>query len=203
VIDTALAMSREGLSPGCSGNVSARFDGGMLITPTGVPYETLGEDQIVFVGASGERRAGELKPSSEWPMHLAAYQARPKAGAVVHCHSLNATALACAQKPIPAFHYMVAVGGGADIPLAPYATFGTEELAQCVGAALKDRQAALLAHHGQIACGADLGAALALAREVENLAAQYCRFLQIGGGPLLDKAEMRRILKKFGAYGQQ
>lgn len=203
VIDTAVAMSREGLSPGRSGNVSARLADGILITPTGLPYGTLTEEQIVFVGDEGERRAGELKPSSEWPMHLAAYRARPGAGAVVHCHSLNATALACAGKPIPAFHYMVAVAGGIDIPVAPYATFGTEALADCVGAALKDRQAALLAHHGQIACGADLGAALDLAREVENLAAQYCRFLHIGGDALLDDAEMRRVLKKFGSYGQQ
>ena len=203
IIETAIAMSRDGLSPGRSGNVSARVEGGMLITPTGLAYETLDEEQIVFVGADGSRRAGELKPSSEWLMHLAVYEGKPEAGAVVHCHSLNATALACAGKPIPAFHYMVAVAGGMDIPLAPYATFGSGELAQCVAAALRDRNAALLAHHGQIACGRDLGAALDLAREIETLAAQYCQFLKIGGGPLLDEAEMQRVLQKFCSYGQQ
>jgi L-fuculose-phosphate aldolase len=203
IIDTAIAMSREGLSPGRSGNVSARVEGGMLITPTGLAYEALTEDQIVFVGTDGGRRPAELKPSSEWPMHQAAYRAKPTAGAIVHCHSLNATALACAGRPIPAFHYMVAVAGGIDIPVAPYATFGSEELAEGVAAALKERNAALLAHHGQIACGAGLSAALDLAREVETLAAQYCRFLQIGGGKLLDEQEMQRVLKKFGGYGQQ
>jgi L-fuculose-phosphate aldolase len=86
VIDTAVAMSREGLSPGRSGNVSARVEGGMLITPTGLAYEALTEDQIVFVGTDGGRRPAELKPSSEWPMHQAAYRAKPTAGAIVHCH---------------------------------------------------------------------------------------------------------------------
>jgi L-fuculose-phosphate aldolase len=203
VIDAALAMSRDGLSPGRSGNVSARVANGMLITPTGLAYETLTESDIVFVGTDGERRTGELKPSSEWPMHLAVYEAKPAAGAIVHCHSLNATALACAGKPIPAFHYMVAAAGGIDIPLAPYATFGSEALAIAVAGALKDRKAALLAHHGQIACGADPMAALDLAREVETLAAQYCRFLQVGGSEVLDEAEMRRVLKRFKGYGQQ
>lgn len=203
MIQTALAMSREGLSPGQSGNVSARTAGGMLITPTGLAYKALQEDDIVFVADNGETPPGSLRPSSEWQMHLAVYKAKPDAGAIVHCHSMNATALACVGKPIPAFHYMVAVAGGADIRLARYATFGTEELAEAVVAALEGRKAALLAHHGQIACGVDLGAALDLAREVETLAGQYLRTLQIGGGPILDDAEMFRVLEKFRGYGQQ
>lgn len=203
IIETALLMSREGLSPGRSGNVSARVDGGMLITPTGVAYDVLREESIVFVAEDGKTPPGLLKPSSEWQMHLAVYAAQPDAGAVVHCHSLNATALACAGKPIPAFHYMVAVAGGANIPLVPYATFGSSALAANVAAALKERRAALLAHHGQIAYGPDLAAALDLAREVETLAAQYCRVLQMGGGSLLDDAEMGRVLEKFTRYGQQ
>ncbi len=203
VIEAALAMSREGLSPGRSGNISTRTVGGMLITPTGMTYDVLREENIVFVGENGKTRPGSLQPSSEWQMHNALYAMRPETGAIVHCHSMDATALACAGRPIPAFHYMVAVAGGADIPLVPYATFGTRELAMSVVAALKDRKAALLAHHGQIACGPDLAAALDLAREVETLAGQYCRVLQIGGGPLLDAAEMRRVLEKFQGYGQQ
>jgi L-fuculose-phosphate aldolase len=136
-------------------------------------------------------------------MHLAIYAAKPDAAAIVHCHSMHATALACAGRPIPAFHYMVAVAGGSDIPLAPYATFGTPELGRAVTSALAERNAALLSHHGQIACGASLEAALDLAREVEVLAGQYCRFLQIGGSALLDEAEMARVLEKFRGYGQQ
>jgi L-fuculose-phosphate aldolase len=203
VIETALAMCRDGLSPGRSGNVSARASGGMLITPSGVAYDALGEADIVFVGDGGETPPGSLKPSSEWQMHAVIYGERPDIGAIVQCHSMNATALACAEKPIPAFHYMVAVAGGADIPLVPYATFGTKELADCVAASLDGRQAALMSHHGQIACGADLAAALDLAREVETLAGQYCKVLQIGGGRILDAAEMARVLERFRGYGQQ
>jgi L-fuculose-phosphate aldolase len=203
VVDTAQAMSREGLSPGRSGNVSARAPGGMLITPTGLAYATLRDADIVFVAENGEAAACSLKPSSEWQLHLAIYAAKPEAAAIVHCHSMNATALACVGKPIPAFHYMVAVAGGTDIPLAPYATFGTPELAAAVTGALVGRKAALLAHHGQIACGANLAAALDLARDVETLAGQYLRTLAIGGGPLLSAEHMARVLDKFRGYGQQ
>ena len=203
IIDAAQAMSREGLSPVRSGNVSARLPGGMLITPTGLAYEGLRPEQIVFVSDEGKTRPGSLKPSSEWHMHLAVYAAKPDAAAIVHCHSMNATALACAERSIPAFHYMVAVAGGTDIPLAAYATFGTPELARAVTSALSKRNAALLSHHGQIACGSSLDAALDLAREVEVLAGQYCRFLQVGGDKLLGEDEMARVLEKFGSYGQQ
>lgn len=202
IIDTALAMSREGLSPGTSGNVSARWESGMLITPSGVAYDDLIPEDIVFVDEDGEHDPAARKPSSEWRFHLSAYAARPEARAIVHTHSLNATALACARKSIPAFHYMVAVAGGKDIPLAPYATFGTHELADNVAAALKRRRACLMANHGQIATGATPGKALALAREVETLAAQYAALLAIGEPCLLDDAEMERVLERFGSYGQ-
>ncbi len=157
VIETALAMSRSGLSPGRSGNVSCRFKDGMLITPTGMAYEDIRPRDVVFVDGKGEvpdKRA--RKPSSEWRFHLAAYHARPDMNAVVHTHSLNATVLACAHKPIPAFHYMVAVAGGSDIPLVAYDTFGTKELARLVAKGLLHRNACLMANHGQIALGATL-----------------------------------------------
>lgn len=203
VIDTAQAMSREGLSPGTSGNVSARAPGGMLITPTGMAYGDLIPEDVVFVGADGTPAQEARKPSSEWRFHLAAYDARADANAVVHAHSRFATALACLRRPIPAFHYMVAVAGGNDIPLAGYATFGTQQLAGHVAAALKDRKACLMANHGQIACGENLEAALGLAREVESLAAQYVAALQIGEPHVLDDAEMARVLERFGSYGQE
>jgi len=203
VIEAARAMSREGLSPGRSGNVSVRCEGGMLITPTGLAYDGLTAEQIVLMRADGGMARGSLLPSSEWQLHRAIYDAKPEAGAIVHCHSTNATALACTLRPIPAFHYMVAAAGGVDIPLAPYATFGTPGLAQRVAETLRDRRACLLAHHGQIAHGADLAAALDLAREVEILAAQYLKTLQIGGGPILGDADMTEVLEKFRTYGQQ
>lgn len=135
-------------------------------------------------------------------MHLAIYAARREVEAIVHTHSTAATALACLGKGIPAFHYMVAAAGGADIRCAPYATFGSAALAAHALAALDGRRACLLANHGMIALGASLGQALALAREVENLAEQYLRTLAVGQPNLLDDAEMARVIAKFASYGQ-
>ena len=204
VIKTALAMSRSGLSPGRSGNVSCRWKTGMLITPTGMAYDEIGARDIVFVDAKGEvPDKKSKKPSSEWRFHLAAYRARPDMNAVVHMHSLNATVLACAGKPIPAFHYMVAVAGGSDIPLVPYDTFGTKELARHVAKGLFDRNACLMANHGQIAIGVTLESALELAHEVEVLATQYCKVLALGEPIILPADEMARVLKRFKSYGQR
>lgn len=203
LLDTAQIMHREGLSPGRSGNVSARFGAGMLITPSGRAFDALAPGDMVHVPASGKIARGQLPPSSEWRLHRAVYDARPDALAIVHCHSLNATALACAETSIPAFHYMVALAGGADIPLVPYATFGTEELAQNAAAALARRDACLLAHHGQIALGDSLEAALELAREVETLAAQYLKARLLGAPAILDDAEMAKVLEKFASYGRK
>lgn len=203
VLETALSMSLSGLSPGRSGNVSFRWGEGMLITPSGMAYEVLEPGDIVFVNVDGVAAAEQRKPSSEWHFHESAYRARPDMHAMVHTHSLHATVLACAQKPIPAFHYMVAVAGGSDIPLVPYATFGTPELAAHVAAALKDRDACLLANHGQIALGATLKAALELAREVETLAEQYMKVLTLGPAHILPPDEMQIVLEKFKTYGER
>lgn len=202
VIETAQNMSREGLSPGRSGNVSCRFGAGMLITPSGLAYAELKVCDIVYVSDDGTVDAGSPKPSSEWRFHLAAYKARPDRHAVVHTHSLNATALACAGKHIPAFHYMVALAGGNDIPIVPYATFGTAELACHVAAALKTRDACLMANHGQIAISQSLEGALELAFEVEQLAAQYLKVLTLGDPVLLSDDEMELMVQKFRAYGE-
>jgi len=202
VVETARAMSAAGLSPGRSGNVSARVADGMLITPSGLAYDAMKPADIVHVAADGSVAPGQRRPSTEWHLHLAVYAARPDVNALVHAHSLHATVLACAGRPIPAFHYMVAVAGGADIPLVPYATFGTPELAGLVAAALARRNACLLAHHGQVAAGATLGAALNLAREMEVLAEQYAKVLQLGQARILDDAEMTVVLEKFKSYGR-
>ena len=202
VLTTALAMGRSGLSPGLSGNVSRRFGSGMLITPSGMAYETLSRDDIVHVGADGELRPGERRPSSEWRFHLAVYAARHDVGGVVHTHSMHATVLACARTAIPAFHYMVGVAGGKSIPLVPYATFGTEELARHVTKGLRKRNACLMANHGQIAVGTTCAKALELATEVEVLAEQYWKVLAIGKPKLLGGEEMARVLELFKGYGQ-
>jgi L-fuculose-phosphate aldolase len=202
VLDTALAMSASGLSPGRSGNVSCRFDDGMLITPSGKRYEDIGPGDIVFVAADGSVPKKGQTPSTEWHFHLAAYRARPDRFAVVHTHSMHATVLACAHRAIPAFHYMVAVAGGKDIPCVPYATFGTEELARHVAGGLKERDACLMANHGLIAIGATLGHALELAAEVEVLAGQYYKVLTLGPANILNDDEMALLLEKFKTYGR-
>jgi L-fuculose-phosphate aldolase len=202
VIATALEMSRLGLSPGRSGNVSCRFKDGMLITPTGRRYEDTEPEDIVFVAADGSVPDGQLNPSSEWRFHLAAYHARPDKNAVVHSHSMHATVLACAHKSIPPFHYMIGAVGGKVIPCVPYATFGTQELARNVAAGLRECDACLMANHGQIACGASLSHALELALEVEVLAEQYYKVLLLGSVHVLDDAEMLKIAELFKSYGR-
>ena len=203
VAATALAMSQKGLSPQRSGNVSARYEDALLVTPSGIPYGDIGPDDIVRVEMDGTLKAGQLKPSSEAPFHLAIYQAFPAARAIVHCHSMAATALACARLEIPAFHYMVAVAGGKKIPLADYATFGTDELAAAAVKALEGHRACLLANHGQIAWSATIAKALELAAEVETLARQYIDVLALGRPHILDDAEMDRVIEKFRSYGKQ
>lgn len=175
----------------------------MLITPSGMAYDATTPKDIVFVAADGSTAKATRKPSSEWRFHLAAYGARPDRHAIVHTHSLHATVLACAHRPIPAFHYMVAAAGGADIPCVPYATFGTEALSQNVVQGLTHRDACLMANHGQIAIGETLDKALELAAEVEVLAEQYYKVLTLGNPPILDAAEMVRVLDKFKGYGQK
>lgn len=203
IIDACLKMNALGINQGSAGNISVRVDGGLLITPSGMAYDTLSPDDIVFMAADGAVPAGQRTPSSEWRFHLDILNAREDAGAVVHTHAMFATTLACLRREIPSFHYMVAVAGGDSIRCAPYATFGTQALSDHALEALRDRRACLLANHGMIALGDTLPKALALAVEVETLAAQYWRALQAGEPVLLPADEMRRVLEKFQTYGTQ
>lgn len=201
VIATALAMNARGINRGKAGNVSARVDGGFLITPTGMAYAALTPADIALTSDGGETR-GTRAPSSEWRFHRDIYRARTDVDAIVHTHAPFATTLACLDRGIPAFHYMVAVAGGRDIRCAPYATFGTQDLSDLAVTALTGRKACLLAHHGMIATGRTLDAALELAVEVETLAEMYWRALQIGEPAILDDAEMEAVSAKFERYGQ-
>jgi L-fuculose-phosphate aldolase len=200
VIRTAREMNALGINRGKSGNVSARIAGGFLVTPSALPYERTAPEDIVAVDHDGEAR-GRRAPSSEWRFHRDIYAARPEVMAIVHTHSPFATTLACLDRGIPAFHYMIAVAGGGDIRCAPYATFGTQALSDHALRALEERKACLLAHHGMIAVGNALEQALALAVEVETLAEMYWRALQIGEPRSLDEREMREVLKRFVDYG--
>ena len=156
LIHTARRLNSSGLTHGNSGNVSARVDGGLLVTPTGMPYETLQPSDLVLLRLDGTPLPGQRRPTSEWRIHADIYAARPEAQAVVHAHPLNATALAMHRRSLPAAHYMIAVAGGADVRCADYATFGTPELSQHVLRALEGRKACLMANHGLVALGRHL-----------------------------------------------
>jgi L-fuculose-phosphate aldolase len=203
IISISQRMSTSGLSPGRSGNVSVRVDGGMLITPTGMHYSEMRPSDIVEVRMDGRVTPGQRVASSEWRVHLAIYKARDDVGAIVHTHSLNATALSCLHRGIPAFHYMVAEAGGDKIACAPYATYGTEELARFAVKALGPRRACLMANHGAVAVAETLRKAYELAGEVEALASQYARALMIGRPKILGAREMGRVIEKFKTYGKQ
>jgi L-fuculose-phosphate aldolase len=203
VIAACRELVQRGLAYGTSGNVSVRRDERrFFVSPTGMPYDALEPDDITLMDVDG-RWFGRRRPSSEWRFHRDVFRSRDEVAAIVHTHSPKATSLACTGRGIPAFHYMVAVAGGSNIRCAPYYTFGTQELSDAAVAALEGRKACLLANHGVIAVGANLPAAVALAGEVETLAAQYCTALAIGEVRILNEIEMRRVVEKFSAYGKQ
>ena len=203
VIASARAMNAAGINVNTSGNVSARCVRGtrvgFVITPSALAYDKLAPEDLVFID-DAQATTGAHQPSSEWRFHFSIYAARADARAIVHTHSPHATALACQHLDIPSFHYMVAVAGGSDIRCAPYATFGTQELADYALAALANRRACLLAHHGVIACGADVESALALAVEVENLARTYIAVRALGTPKLLTADQMAHVLERFRTY---
>jgi L-fuculose-phosphate aldolase len=203
IVAVAQAIDKAGFCPSKSGNVSARFRDGLLITPSGLPYAQTKAEDLIYVALDGTVLSGSRKPSSEWPFHTEIYKARPDAQAIVHTHSPRATALSCARRGIPAFHYMIALCGGADVRCADYATFGSPELAANAVRALDGRKAVLLANHGVIALGASLAGAHTIVAEVENLAGQYLDLLASGLQPvILDEAEMARVSAKFAGYGK-
>lgn len=202
IIERCLEMNRNGINQGTSGNISARFEDGFLVTPSAVPYDRLEPEMIVRMEFDGSWQ-GRFKPSSEWRFHLDILRARTDVNAVVHAHPPHATALAIRGEDIPPVHYMVAVAGGRDIRCAPYATFGTQELSDLALRALEGRTACLLANHGMLACGFNLAHAMWLAVEVEALARQYLLALQSGKPRLLTDAELDAVFEKFGSYARK
>ncbi len=199
LLATARAMNSLGLNQGAAGNVSVRCRDGLLITPSALPYNHCTPDDLVWLDKAG-RAEGGRKPSSEWRMHRDIYDRFPEAAAILHAHAVHCTALACLERSIPAFHYMVALAGGDSIRCTPYATFGTQSLSDRAIEALTDRCAALLGHHGMICHAVDLDQVLALAVEVETLARMYLLALQVNEPPLLSEAEMAEVLVRFQAY---
>jgi L-fuculose-phosphate aldolase len=195
-------LDASGLNRGTSGNASIRVEGGMLVTPSGVPPAAMEPASMVFVDAGGAPAQDGLRPSSEFRMHHHILRARPEAQAVVHCHSRYATILACCGRAIEPIHYMVLVARGPGIKVAPYATFGTAELAESVVATMAGAYACLMANHGQVALGRTWQEALAIAEEVEEQAAITYGALALGGGNLLSAAQLADTVAQFRSYGQ-
>jgi len=202
IIETMCVLAARGLYTGTSGNISVRGGAGFFITPTGIPFDETRPSHIVEMTLAGKTR-GRLLPSSEWHFHRDILRARSEVNAVIHTHSPFATTLSCLRRDIPPFHYMIAKAGGDSIRCARYATFGTDALSKHAIVALRDRKACLLANHGMIALGPDLGAARRLAEEVEDLCEQYWRALLVGKPVILPRREMARVIEKFKTYGRQ
>jgi len=209
VIEYSIKLNSTNLSPLRSGNISVRGIQddieGFFITPSGKKYETLKVEDIVFLSLNEEKdflswfNSGK-NPSSEWRFHQDIYKNKSKARAIVHAHSPHATAVSAHGKPIPAFHYMIALAGGDDIKCSEYATFGTNELSMNIIRALENRKACLMSNHGQVAFGDDLSKAFELAQEVENICHQYIIALKMGKPKILSFVEMQKILEKVKNY---
>ena len=200
IIKYSKMLNSKKLSALRSGNISARFKDGFLITPSGKKYSSLNEKDIVFVSLDGSFDTKKGTPSSEWKFHQDIYINKKDAKAIVHAHSTNATAISTHKKGIPSFHYMVAMAGGHDIKCAKYATFGTRNLSKNILIALKGRKACLIANHGQIAFEDDLSKAFELAEEVENISLQYITSLRLGNPRSLSLNEMKKVLSKAKNY---
>lgn len=196
-------MQAAGLNRGTSGNAAIRVPGGMVVTPSGVAPDQLSDAAMVFVSDDGEVAVGGMRPSSEWRMHHYLLRARPDAGAVMHCHSRHATILACCNRAIEPIHYMILTSGAPRIPVAPFAVFGTEAIAELVVAAMGAGRACLMAHHGQVTLGGTWEQALSLAEEVEEQAAITYGALLIGGAPQLADADLAASTLQFQSYGQK
>lgn len=207
IVHVARQLRVRGLAIGTSGNVGARLaDGRIAITPSTMDYDDMTADDIVIVDADGSPSEGRRGPSSEVRIHLEVFAARPDVRAIVHSHSPFATTWAAARREIPAVHYVLAllVGPGRDtLRVAPYATFGTAELARNAVATLGDDHAVLLANHGAVAVAGSLASALGRAERVEELAMLAWRAEQIGGATLLDAAELDRVRDQMARFPRQ
>ena len=199
VAQASRRLAAAGLVRGTSGNVSARAGDRVAITPTGAQLATLEADQIAVVDLGGAQLAGDLAPTSEIDLHLSVY-ARYESGAVVHTHAPCATAVACVVDELPAIHYeMLALGGA--VRVAPYATFGTRELADHVVAALEGKAAVLLANHGTVTHGGDLAGAVNATELLEWAAELYLRASSLGEPRALSDAQLADVLSAVASRG--
>ncbi|GAB2603401.1 class II aldolase/adducin family protein [Streptomyces capparidis] len=200
VTATARRMTEDGLVVGTSGNVSARVGDLVVVTPTGVRYHELGPGHLVAVDLDGAPVHGTARPTSELPMHLAVYRETP-ARAVVHTHSVYATAASTLVDELPTIHYMAAALGG-PVRVAAYATYGTPELAAHMLDALRDRTGCLLKNHGTLTHGDDLASAYDRAQQLEWMCQVWLTARAAGSPALLPGYEIEHVVEKLRGYGQ-
>jgi L-fuculose-phosphate aldolase len=202
IVTTCQELSRSGLVVGTAGNVSVREGDLVVVTPSRVRYAGLTPDLVGVHRLDGTPVEAPLAPTSELPLHLAVYAARPEAGAVVHTHSPAATALSALVDEVPAVHYYTELFGG-PVRVAPYATYGSEELARNVVLALRDRTACLMGNHGAVTVGPDLAVAHEKSGYLEWLCDVYLRAASAGTPRLLSSAQLAAAAGKIAGYGQQ
>ncbi|MFC7219713.1 class II aldolase/adducin family protein [Streptomyces polyrhachis] len=204
LLEIARRTADEGLIVGTAGNVSVRVGDEILVTPSGIPYDRLGPGDLTAVSPDGRRTAGTLRPTSELPMHLALYAAAPEARAIVHTHAVHATAVSTLVRELPPIHYMTAALGG-PVRVAPYARYGSQELAAGMREALRDRSACLLRNHGTMAYGASLDQAYERTALLEWLCRLWLTANSVPGmtPALLDPAEVAAVGEQLRGYGQR
>ena len=201
IIRTCLKMQKDGINQGTSGNVSMRFENGMLITPSSMLYDTMKAEDIVFVDENGNAEPNK-RPSSEWRFHLSILKDNPDFNVVIHSHSIYSSIVSIMGVDyIPAIHYMIAIAGGKIIPCAEYATYGTEELCNNISKAMKGYKACIIKNHGLVVSDSTMEKAYGVLVEVENIAREFVEVSKIGKYNVLSDEEMDIILKKFGNYG--
>lgn len=203
LVDYGNKLLKEGYTSGTGGNLSIfnREENLMAITPSGIPFPDILEEDIVVMKLDGTLVEAKRKPSSEWGMHAILYAGREDINAVIHGHTIYSTALSLLRIPLPASHYMVAIAGK-DVRCAEYASFGTSELAENAFEAMRDRKAVLLANHGVLTGSHDLKNAYNVLEEVEYCANIYIKARSIGKPVILDDTEMAHMAEKFKTYGQ-
>ncbi len=205
VVEYGKKLITAGLTRGTGGNISVLEPKSklMAISPSGMDYFETKPEDVVIMDLNGKIVDGFRKPSSEWRMHLIFYQKREDVGAVVHTHSMFATTLATLHWEVPPASYLIAYAGK-KVPCAPYATFGTQEIADAAYNAMgKEYNAVLLANHGLIAVGPDMPSAFGIAEIIEMVCEIYYRAKCVGEPVILPDEEMELMLKKFKTYGQK
>lgn len=203
VVEYGKKLLESGLTTGTGGNLSIfnREQGLVAISPSGLDYRLSTPEDIVVMDLDGNIKDSQRKPSSEYGFHTILYRERADVNAVVHTHSVYATTVACLNMELPAVHYLVGFAGK-KVPLAPYATFGSPELAENVIKTIGNYNAVLLANHGLIAVGDQIGNAFDAAEELELVARIYIQALSVGKPVIVPDDEMEKVIDKFSTYGQ-